>query len=147
MRRILIAAAAAVGVAGIAAIAYFQVPAYKERARDEQLAEAFRNLSDIHAWMDGYHQHYKTYANRDACAAAAVPAERARHFDYACVLDTAAGAGPGQSYTAIATGKSPGTAGFKFTIDQNKNKATATVARDWGALPANAGSVWLGRKP
>lgn len=146
-RRALLGAIAVAAIAAIIAAIAFAVPAYNDRARRDQLAEAFRNLSDIQVWMDGYFQHYRTYARLDVCGASVVPADRARYFSYACILDTTAGAAPGQSYIAIATGVSPRTTGFKYTIDQKKNRATVSIAANWGALPANARNAWVEREP
>lgn len=137
-------AAAVVAAIGVVAVG---VPAYNERARHDELAEAFRNLSAIRTWMDGYYQYHRTYARGDVCGASVVPPDRARYFSYACALDTTSGAPPGQSYAAIATGISSHTAGFKFTIDQKNNRATQSIPADWGRLPADARTKWVERKP
>ena len=133
--------------AGVAVVSIvFSIPAYNERARRAEIQEAFRNLSDIETWMTGYYQHYKNYSNGDVCGAAMVPEERARYFAYSCTLTTTAGSPPGRSYKATATGKTRHTAGFTFTIDQNKVRATVSIPSDWGPLPANAGATWVDRR-
>ena len=136
---------ATVIVAIIGAIA-LAIPAYTDRLRRDQVLEAFQNLSDIQAWMEGFYKHYRNYARGDLCGAAVVPEDRARYFTYACAVDTTAGAAPGQSYKATATGKSCPMAGFAFAIDEKKARATLSIPSDWGALPASAGSIWVDRK-
>lgn len=137
------------GAAAIAVLvaAALGLPAYNDRARHAEIHEAFRNLSDIGTWMEGYYQHYRNYAKGDVCGAAVVPEERARHFTYTCALNTTAGAASGQSYKITAKGKSRHTTGFIFTIDQSKARATLSIPADWGPLPANARATWVDRKP
>ncbi len=135
---------AAAVVAGIAVVAA-GVTAFSDWQRRDQLNEAFRNLSDIQAWMDAYYAHHRTYARAGACGAAVVPADRARHFTYACAPYTVAGAPPGQTYTAFATGKSRYTTGFAFSIDEKKRRITVSVPPDWGSLPRAAATKLLDR--
>lgn len=122
------------------------LPAYNERQRREQLDEAFRNLADVQAWMEAYYAHHRSYARAGVCGAAVIPEDRMQYFSYLCVPDAAAGAPPGQTYTATATGKSRHTTGFVFSIDEKKQRSTKSVPAEWGPLPPTAGTIWLDRK-
>lgn len=135
----------AVGIVAVAAAVAIGVPAYGDWQRRNQLTEAFRNLSDIHTWMVAYYAHHRSYARNGACGAAIVPDDRAKYFTYTCAPDTVAGAQPGQTFKAFATGKSRYTAGFTFTIDEKNLRATTSVPADWGHLPPAAAGKWLDR--
>jgi type IV pilus assembly protein PilE len=137
----------AVAVIGIlSAIAF---PAYRDHVRRSQLPEAFVSLSDFRMRMEQYYQDNRTYANAGQCGAA-LPTPQNPRFSYTapgCALDTTGGAAAGQSYTMTASGNAGYVNGFAFTINERNVRATTGLHADWGALPIDANTRWIDRKP
>jgi type IV pilus assembly protein PilE len=132
----------------ISIIAAIAIPSYNDYVRRSQLTEAFNNLSAYRVRMEQYYQDNRSYANGAVCGATAPAAADAKYFTYACALDTTAGAAAGQSYTMTATGAAASNVnGFIFTINEKNVKATTAIPAAWGALPGNAGTNWVDRKP
>jgi type IV pilus assembly protein PilE len=138
-----------VTVAVVALLATVAYPAYTDYTRRSMLAEATSNLSDFRVRMEQFYQDNRSYANGGGACGAALPAAGdARYFAYACTLDTTAGMPAGQSYRASATGNAgSNVAGFVFTVNERNVRATTGMHADWGALPADAGTRWIIRKP
>jgi type IV pilus assembly protein PilE len=124
-------------VAVLAAIAY---PSYQDYLRRGAVSDATSTLSDVRVQMERYYQDKRTYAAGEGCGVANPPATQ--YFNYACTL----GAGS-QAYTFSATGSSGLTNGFVFTINQQNIRATAGMHANWGALPADAATRWILKRP
>jgi type IV pilus assembly protein PilE len=132
----------------ISIIAAIAIPSYNDYVRRSQLTEAFNNLAAYRVKMEQYYQDNRSYANGANCGVAAPAAPDAKYFGYACALDTTGGAAAGQSYRLTATGVAASSVNlFVYTINERNVKATTAMAADWGSLPANAGSVWVDKKP
>jgi len=125
-------------IAILTAVAY---PAYQDYVRRGAISDATATLSDTRVRMERYYQDTRTYAaGGGGCGEADPPATQ--YFSYACAL----GAGS-QAYTFTATGNSGLTNGFVFTINHQNVRATTGMYASWGALPADAGTRWVLKKP
>jgi type IV pilus assembly protein PilE len=137
-------------VAILAILASVAFPAYTDYTRRSMITEATANLADFRVRMEQFYQDNRTYAGGglNGCGAAAPPAADQRYFAIACALNTTAGMPAGQSYRATATGAAgSNVAGFVFTINERNVRATTGMHASWGALPADAGTRWVNRKP
>jgi prepilin-type N-terminal cleavage/methylation domain-containing protein len=127
----------AMAVIGIlSAIAF---PAYRDHVRRGQLPEAFVSLSDFRMRMEQYFQDNRTYANGGNCGAV-LPAPQNPRFTYGCAIN-------GNGYTITATGAAGYVNGFVFTINERNVRATTGMHADWGALPVDANTRWIDRRP
>ena len=119
----------------IAILASIAIPSYNEYVRRSQLTEATNNLAAFRVKMEQYYQDNRTYLNGAACGATTPSATEAKYFTYSC-------AGTASTYTMTATGSSPSTTGFTYTV--NEQNVHATTASAWGATST---TVWLDKKP
>jgi type IV pilus assembly protein PilE len=124
-------------IAILTAVAY---PSYQDYVRRGALSDATSTLSDVRVKMEQFYQDNRTYDNGGGACGVANPAAT-QHFSYACAL-----AGP-QAYTFTATGNPGLTSGFVFTINHQNVRATTGMHASWGALPGDAGTRWVLKKP
>ena len=146
-------------VAIVAILAAVAFPAYNDYVTRSKLQEAYTNLSGLRVNMEQYYQDARMYSSTTAGGTCGVyagsPASsftgfngpavsttvQAKYFTYTCASggNTASG---DQTYTITANGTA-NLAGFKFTIDQANNRATAGVGTGW---TAPASTCWVLRK-
>lgn len=136
-------------VAVVALLAAVAFPAYTDYTRRSMLQEATTNLADFRVRMEQFYQDNRTYAGGglNGCGVAGPATADAVYFTYSCVLDTTAAMPAGQSYRVTATGSAGNVAGFVFTLNEQNTRATTGLHATWGALPADAGTRWIVRKP
>ena len=127
-------------IAILTAVAY---PSYQDYVRRSALADATSTLSDLRVRMERYYQSNSGYGPGGGVCGVADPAAT-QYFTYTCA--PGAGANP-QTYTFTATGNSGLTNGFVFTINHQNVRATTGMYASWGALPADAGTRWVLKKP
>jgi len=132
-----------VTVAVVAILTAIALPAYKDYVIRGKLAEAYSTLGAQRVKMEQYYQDVRDYTN--ACQANTVaPAPTGTYFTYVC-----GNLGP-NTYTITATGVAaqgvPVT--FIFSIDQNNNKQTVSVAPGWTMPPSQtaASGCWVRTK-
>lgn len=113
-----------VGILGAVAIPYYGN--YVTRAR---LADAYSGLGTVQTAAEEFWSNNHTYVGFDR-----LPAQGA-NFSY--TLSSASAS----AYTVAAEGRGP-VAGFKFTIDQNGNRATPLVPDGW----TSSANCWVQRK-
>lgn len=119
----------AVAIVGI--LAAVALPAYTDYVTRGRTAEAFTALGSAQPSAEQYWANNRSYAGFEN--ASTFPAAGA-NFSYAISGATASAF----TITATGTGKM---AGFKYTIDQNGNKAT-TATPSWGT----SSSCWVDRQ-
>jgi len=125
-----------VAVAIVSILASIAVPGYRDYVRRGKLAEAYTNLASQRVKMEQFYQDNRTYNN--ACqpnTVAPKPADTI-NFTYTCTIAD-------QTYTITATGLATGNlAGFRFTVDQNNNRATPAVPSGW----TSSTTCWIKNK-
>jgi type IV pilus assembly protein PilE len=125
-----------VAVAIVAILAAVALPGYRDYVRRGKLAEAYTNLASQRVKMEQFYQDTRTYNN--ACQAGTVAPKPADtiNFQYTCNIND-------QTYTITATGLASGNLnGFRFTIDQNNNRATPNVPAGW----TSSATCWIRNK-
>lgn len=130
-------------VAIIAILASIAIPSYQDYVRRGQLTEASSTLAAYRVRMEQYYQDTRNYGPGGACGVA-VPT--GQYFTYTCALRDP-GTGADQGFTATATGSSAYAVPFAYTVNERNVQATTAMYSGWGALPADAGSRWIVRKP
>ncbi len=124
----------------LAGIAY---PSYQDYVRRGALTDATSTLADLRVKMEQYYQDKSGYGPGGGVCGVANPAAT-QYFTYTCA--PGAGANP-QTYTVTATGNAGPANGFVFTINHQNVRATTGMHANWGALPADAGTRWILKKP
>ena len=124
-------------VAIVAILAAVAIPSYTKYVQRGDLVEGTQALAQYRVQMEQYYQDNATYDKAGAAGTCGVAIPALVNFALTC----ATGNG-GQTYLATATGANA-VAGFVYTIDQGNNQATAAIAANWGALPANAATSWV----
>ena len=99
------------------------VPTYGNYVLRTRLTDAYAGLAGVQPLAEQFWANEHRYNGLDAPGVNVLPAET-ENFTYAL---TAAG---DTSYTVTAIGRN-GAAGFKFTIDQNGNRATTQAPDGW----------------
>ena len=125
-----------VAVAIVAILAAVALPGYRDYVRRGKLAEAYTNLASQRVKMEQFYQDARTYNN--ACQNGTVAPKPADtiNFQYTCNIND-------QTYTITATGLPSGNLnGFRFTVDQNNNRATPSVPAGW----TSSASCWIRNK-
>lgn len=132
-----------VAVAIVAIITAVALPAYSDYVLRGKLTEAYNTLAAQRVKMEQYYQDIRDYTN--ACQPNTVaPFPTGTYFTYGCNNLTL------NTYTITATGIPgqgvPNT--FVFSIDQNNNKQTVTVATGWTMPPTQtaANGCWVRTK-
>jgi type IV pilus assembly protein PilE len=105
------------------------IPSYTSYVLRGRLTEAYTTLAAMQPKAEEFWSNNRTYANLP------LPANTA-NFSYTAALTA-------DSYTITASGNSSGKAAdFKFTIDQNGNRATTGAPAGW----TTSASCWIDRK-
>lgn len=127
-------------IAIVAILAAIALPAYNDYITRSKLTEAQNGLQAFRVHMEQSFQDARNYGTGTACGLDPATTEAgAKYFDFTCVRD----AGPPDSYTAKATGKSGSpTADFVYTINALNQRATTGVPAGW---TSNA-NCWIVRK-
>ena len=119
----------------IAILSAIALPSYQQYVIRSRLTDAFSALASAQSSAEQFWSNNRTYVGFNT--ASSFPPNTA-NFTYALspppVTSTS-------SYLITASGIGP-VAGFAFTIDQNGNKATATVPAGWTASP----TCWINKK-
>lgn len=122
-------------VAIIGILAAIAIPNYADYVKRGQLTDATM-LANYRVMMEQYYQDNNSYASGGACGIAVPNAiSPTQYFTYTCVLDTTPGAASGQSFLLTATGSTPATNGFTYTINEQDVK-TSTGPTGWAGNPA-----------
>ena len=110
------------------------VPTYGSYVLRTRLTDAYAGLSGMQPLAEQFWANEHSYEEMDEQGAGVLPAAT-ENFTYALTAssDTA--------YTVTATGQN-GAAGFRFTIDQNGNRATTAVPDGW----ATSTRCWVSDK-
>lgn len=118
-------------VAIIGILTAIAVPQYRDYVIRARLTEAFTGLGGVQTAAEEFWGNNHTYADFDRLP----PTTTSSNFTYAL-------SGASESaYTVTATGTGQMT-GFKYTIDQNGNRATISTANNWGTST----NCWIDRK-
>ena len=125
-----------VAVAIVSILAAVAIPGYRDYVTRAKLAEAYTNLASQRVKMEQFYQDTRTYDG--ACqpnTVAPKPADTI-NFQYVC-------APANQTYLITANGLATGNlVGFRFTVDQNNNRATPGVPSGW----TSSVSCWVTKK-
>jgi type IV pilus assembly protein PilE len=111
-------------VAIIGILSAVALPAYRDYVTRGRLAEAFSTLATVQPNAEQYWSNYRTFVDLATPAKNPTwPADTA-NFTYSLVSSTPSG------YVVKASGRNQAD-GFAFTIDQQGNRVTSTVAPGW----------------
>lgn len=122
-------------VAIIGILSAVALPAYRDYVTRGRLAEAFSTLATVQPNAEQYWSNNRTFVDlADRTKNPTWPVDT-NNFTYTLVSSSTSG------YVAKATGRNQAD-GFAFTIDQQGNRITSTVAPDW-TLTANC---WVDRR-
>ena len=119
----------AVAIVGI--LTMVALPSYKNYVLRGKLTEAFNQLSACGVTMGQYYQDNRTYVSAPTCAST-------QNFTYAVSSPSATG------YTLVATGSTSVVSGFTYTLDDQGNRQTKTVASGSG-FPTST-TCWVSSK-
>ena len=120
-------------VAIIAILSAIALPSYRDYVIRARLTDAFSALASAQTAAEQFWSNNRTYVgfnNANGFPQATVD------FTYGLANQTTS------TYTLTATGRGGSVTGFAFTIDQNGNKATATVPTGWTAST----TCWVNKK-
>jgi len=125
-----------VAVAIVAILAAVALPGYRDYVRRGKLAEAYTNLASQRVKMEQFYQDARSYLNSCQPNTVAPTPPATVNFVYTCAIAD-------QTYTITATGQASGNLnGFRFTIDQNNNRATPSVPAGW----TSSATCWIRNK-
>jgi type IV pilus assembly protein PilE len=127
----------------ISILAGFAIPAYRDYVIRGRIPDATSNLAAFQGKMDQWFWDNRTFqgariGGKMECPPANVVDDMtSQYFDFSCAAPDAT------HYTLTATGKND-MAGFRYTINQNGEKATAALPGGWHTH--NPNNCWVNRK-
>ncbi len=123
-------------IAIVAILASIAMPAYTSYIARGKISEAVGGLAETKLKLEQYFQDNRSYTG--ACTNGTVAplptGDRAKYFDFSCVLATA-------TFTVSAVGKG-GMTGFTYTVNQANVRATTAVPTGW----TSSGTCWVVKK-
>jgi prepilin-type N-terminal cleavage/methylation domain-containing protein len=127
-------------VAIIAILAAIALPIYTTYITRSKLTDAQNNLSAARVSMEQFYQDNRAYFSSSSSSTCGATMPTSKYFTLTCALESST------TYLITATGDSgTSVADFTFTIDQNNDRTTTSVASGWysSTLPA---SCWVTNK-
>lgn len=124
-------------VAIVAILASIAIPSYREYVMRGQIIDGLVPLADMGGKMEQYFQDNRTYVGACAAGTVAPAPNNTPRFSYSCGTPTKS------AYTVTAEGAAGGSmAGFKFTLNQQGQRATTGTPSGWTA----GSNCWSVRK-
>ncbi|MGE8493529.1 type IV pilin protein [Comamonas sp.] len=124
-------------VAIVAILASIAIPSYREYVMRGQIIDGLVPLADMGGKMEQYFQDNRTYVGACAAGTVAPAPNNTPRFSYSCGTPTKS------AYTVTAEGAAGGSmAGFKFTLNQQGQRATTGTGSGWTA----GSNCWSVRK-
>ncbi len=119
-------------VAIIAILSAIALPSYQDYVTRGRFSEAHGTLASQGVRMEQFFQDNRTYVGACTAGSVAPPMTNTTHYTFSCSGLAAT------AFTLTATG----TDGFRFTLDQNQNRATTAAKTGW---TTNA-TCWVRKK-